>query len=107
MNNPRTLSEEIEEVRKRSMALRRKEQLQTEGAAQKVQMTPVQVRSFDVDKFNCPECGGPVVSFEWPIWLCVVCHKRRNDRQSETGRTLMQKLEIYDVHDHSNEENPF
>jgi ribosomal protein L37AE/L43A len=64
------------------------------------------VESFDIDEFNCPECGGPIVTFMWPIWLCLVCHKRRNDRQAQTGKSLLSKLDISDRDDHS-DENPF
>jgi len=68
--------------------------------------SPQGVESFDIDEFNCPECGGPVVTFMWPIWLCLVCHKRRNDRQAQTGKNLLRKLDITDRHEHS-DVNPF
>jgi uncharacterized protein (DUF983 family) len=55
-------------------------------------------------EFRCPECGSAVAWF-LELWMCMACHKRRTERQAETGRALLKTLQIENVKEHS-DDNP-
>lgn len=56
-------------------------------------LTPVNKCSADED-FCCPECRGPMTLFVWPILLCMCCFARRAEKQTQSGRNVLDQLEF-------------
>jgi len=63
-----------------------------------------EVKRQQEKEFRCPECSG-LVSWFKELWMCMACHKRRTERQAQTGRTLLTTLELEKVKEHS-DDNP-
>jgi len=59
--------------------------------------------SSSTEPFHCPLCGSEVVLFVWPIYICMVCHQRRNERPAPGGQTFPRTMEIDGIKEHSDE----
>jgi tRNA(Ile2) C34 agmatinyltransferase TiaS len=54
---------------------------------------------------TCTTCGGMMACLGWQLYYCLPCHKRRTERNAQAGRALLEKLEITDSRENS-DENP-
>jgi DNA-directed RNA polymerase subunit RPC12/RpoP len=52
-------------------------------------------------EYRCPDCGHFVLEFMPPVYLCMICYRRR--LMSRTSSP--QPLEIEDIRDYTAEEN--